>query len=97
MNLPPWLRAYQQTYAFHLILGATAMAVVTMFKFFADHNQFSMAGVTEGLIAAGIYLGGALQAGVKSPAFKPDGTVNERVARVVWEQAAVAEAMKSGR
>jgi len=90
MTLPPWMRAIQQTYAFHVGVAAFAMAGVTAFKFFSDHSQFSWAGVTDGLIAGGGYLFAALQHSPGSASFKPDGTPNKQVAMVVATQAAVA-------
>ncbi len=97
LTLPPWLRAIQQTYWAHFAVAAAIVAGSSAFTCFGAHNEFSIACLKLGVIAGGIYLFGALQAGVKSPAYKPDGTVNQRVMQVVAQQAIVADATKGGK
>lgn len=89
MTLPPFLRAIQQSYTFHVLVAAAIMAGGTSFTCFGTASIFSLACMKSGLIAGGIYLFASLQHSPGSASFRPDGAVNTQVAQVVANQSRV--------
>jgi hypothetical protein len=93
VQLPPRIRAWQQSPYFHFVVAAIIAGGAVAFKCFGTAGDITLACAKDGLIAAGIYLCAALQESPNSPKFNKDGTVNQPVAILVARQAAQA-AMK---
>ena len=87
MTLPPWARAVQQSYAFHILVVAFIVGGAAVFDCWGKSDTMTWACIKGGLVIAGGYLFGIMQHSPGSASFKPDGEVNQPVAQVVKMQA----------
>jgi hypothetical protein len=86
MSIPPFLRRIQQSYSWHIAQSLFIGTGSAAFACFVTHNDFTVACVKTGLIISGGALFVSLQHSPGSASFKPDGTPNEVVEKVVAAQ-----------
>jgi len=94
--MSPRMRRVQQSWWFHIVTAAAIAAGVTAFTCFNSANDFTLSCLKGGAIAGGLYLFAAFQHSPGSASFKPDGTPNRPVDKIVAVEK-VEEAVKEAK